>query len=173
MTLNRQKWLLRGLCLAVLIAGMPLHAQELKIGYVDVGRVLDPQAKAIMKNMEKEFGGRQKDLAGKQKDLRDSEEKLMRDAAIMSESERDKAERELYNRKRDLRREQDEFKEDLNIRKNEELGKLQKSALSAAADIAKEEGYDLVVSDGVMFASQRIDITEKLLKKLKIEAKAQ
>lgn len=95
------------------------------------------------------------------------EDKLTRDGAVMSESERSKAERELLNQKRDLKRSQDEFREDLNIRRNELLARLQKELNDAIVALAKAEGYDLVLFEGVVFASDRIDITDAVLEQLR------
>ena len=63
---------------------------------------------------------------------------------------------------------QEEFREDLNIRRNEEIGKLQRNLLSAIEALAKEEEYDLILYEsGAMFRSERIDITKKVLERLK------
>lgn len=85
----------------------------------------------------------------------------------MSDSERNKLEREIRSLKRDLKRSRDEFREDLNIRRNEELAKLQKLVVETIRAIAQEGGFDLVVTDGVLYASDRIDITAMVLEKLK------
>jgi outer membrane protein len=95
------------------------------------------------------------------------EDKIARDGAVMSESERSKSERELLNQKRDLKRSQDEFREDLNIRRNELLAKLQKELNDTIVALAKEENFDLVLFEGVVFASDRIDITDAVLERLR------
>ena len=69
---------------------------------------------------------------------------------------------------RDLQREvtrlQNEFREDLNLRQNEELGLLQRSLLKEVQDYAAQEGYDLIVGDGVLYASNTVNITEAVLR---------
>jgi len=90
---------------------------------------------------------------------------MARDSATMSESERNKVERETLTQKRELKRTQDEFKEDLNIRRNEEMSKLQRELFDAVVAVAKEQKYDLIVESAV-YASDRIDITDAVLKRL-------
>ncbi len=148
-------------------------AADLKIGFVNAAKVLEqaPQADAARAALEKEFSPRDKSLLKSQKDIRKSEDRLSRDGAIMSEPERRKLERDIVSRKRDIKREQEEFREDLNIRRNESFDKLRRRVYEVIVDIAKKEKYDLVVSDGVVYADNRIDITNKVVGRLKQEFK--
>ena len=101
---------------------------ELRIGFVNAAKLLEeaPQAAAARDNLQQEFAPRDRELVSMQKEIKALEEKLGRDAAVMSESERRNLERDILNRKRDLKRSQDVFREDFNLRRNEELGKLQR-----------------------------------------------
>jgi outer membrane protein len=86
----------------------------------------------------------------------------------MNETERRRLDRESREQRRELKRAQDEFREDFNLRRNEELGKLQRLVYEAIVSLAKEEGFDLIVNDGaVIFASQQVDITDKVISRLK------
>lgn len=148
-------------------------AADLKIGFVNVARLLEkaPQAEAAKKDLEREFKPRDSKLMSEQKTIKAMEEKLAKDEAVMSEAERQKLERDLLNRKRDAKRVQDEFREDFNLRRNEELAKLQKSIFEAIQSLAKEENYDLLLTDGVVFAKDSIDITNKIEQKLQASFK--
>lgn len=148
------------------------QAQDLKVGFVNPGRVSSesPQAEAARRKLEQEFAPRDQELVEMQKELQKMEERLNRDAAIMSESEQRELEREIVERKREIRRAQEAFREDFNIRRNEELGNLQRRIVDTITQVAKERGFDLVVSDGVIFASDRIDITDLIIERLKRQA---
>jgi outer membrane protein len=147
------------------------HA-ELKIGVVDSQRLFNesPQLKAVLQSMQDEFSVRERDLQQQQKDLKAKSEKLQRDAAIMSEADRNKAERELRDGQRDLERKAKEFEDDANYRKNEELGKLQRAILAEVNDFAKSGGYDLIVSQGVLYTKDALDITPQILSTLQQRA---
>lgn len=141
---------------------------ELKIGFVDVARVLEeaPQAEKAKKRLEKEFSPRDKHLLAQQKDIQKMEEKLARDAAVMGETEGRKLERDIISKKREAKRAQQEFSEDFNMRRNEELGKLQKRIFEAIKALAKEEQFDLLLTSGVIYANDQIDVTSRVQKKL-------
>lgn len=145
------------------------QAQQYKVGFVNVSKVLEqaPQAEAARAKLEKEFAPRDGQLVSTQKDIRQLEDKLGRDGVVMSDAERDRIELDLRTRKRDLKRLQDEFREDLNLRRNQELATLQREVLDAIQALAKAENYDLIVSDGVIFASERVDISDQIIERLK------
>jgi outer membrane protein len=146
-----------------------LALAEVKVGFVNTVKLMEeaPQAKAAISKMESEFAPREKELVAIQRDIKQAEDTLSRDAAVMSDTDRGKVERDLASRKRELKRSQDEFREDLNIRRNEELAKLQRRLYDAIVDLAKADNYDLIVSEGVVYASTRIDITDAVLERLK------
>ena len=146
----------------------PAMAADLKVGFVDVSRVLDqsPQAEEARQRIQAEFAPIDQEILRLQRELRALEEELLRDGAVMANSDRMRLERDVLSRKRDLRRNQEEFREDLNLRRNQELQKLQRQVVLAIRAMAKSEGYDLVISDGVLFASERVDITGTVLERL-------
>lgn len=158
-------------------AGMfaaPAASAEMKVGFVNVAKVLElaPQAEAARNRIEREFAPKDKDLLQQQKDVRSLEDRLVKNAAVLSEAERQRKENEIRAAKRELRREQDEFREDLNLRRSQELSKLQQKVTEVIQELAKAEQYDLIVSDGVIFAGARVDITDKILERLRADFKA-
>ncbi|GJM04911.1 MAG: outer membrane protein chaperone [marine bacterium B5-7] len=151
------------------------YAEETyKIGAVNANRILQesPQAEAAIKMLEKEFSPRDKGLLAAQKKIKALEDKFNKDRAIMSEQERTKLEREVIAQQRDLKRDQDEFREDLNFRRNEEFGKIQKRVVVAIQKIAKENNYDVILGEGVIFASSKVDISGLVIDYLKKEVNA-
>lgn len=148
-------------------AGLAL-AEPTKIGFVNSAKLMAeaPQADAARKLLKDEFAPRDQKIVQQQKELKKLEEDLSRNSAVMSESVRRKQERKIVSLKRDIKRAQEEFSEDLNLRRNEELGKLQKIVYDAIVDVARKENFDAILGDSVLYASQRIDITDKVLKRL-------
>jgi|TARA_B100000959_G_scaffold278016_1_gene335556 outer membrane protein len=140
-----------------------------KIGAVNAIRVLEksPQADTARKMIEDEFSPRDKELIAEQKSIKDLEDKFKKDRAIMSEQESSKLEREIISNKRDLKRKQDEFREDLNYRRNEEMVKIQKQIIKSIQQVAKDNNYDLVLSEGVLYASPKIDMSGLVIEYLK------
>ena len=144
-------------------------AADYKIGVVNAVAVLEaaPQSDAARKKLEKEFSSKDKELVAKQKGLKSLEDRLKKDGTIMSDSERSRLERDILQKRRELKRDQDEFREDVNFRRNEEFGKIQKQIVEAIREVAANEKYDLVLGEGVIYASKAVDITESVIQKLK------
>ena len=148
------------------------QAQDSKIGFVNTERILreSAPAKASQQKLEQEFAKREKSIQDTATKLKEMTAKLERDAAVMPESERGKRQREAAELERDLQRRQREFREDLNQRRNEELAQVIERANRVIRQIAEAEKYDIIFQEAV-YASPRIDITEKVLRALNSSAR--
>lgn len=151
-----------------LLLSTGVSAADMKIGVVDLRKLVDQSAqKEKSKNaLQKEFQPRESKLVGGQKEIKRLEEKLEKDAAVMSDSEKRKLERQIIDKKRDAKRLMDEFREDYNVRASEEMMKLQKVVSEAIQAVAKDQGFDLVLVDGYAYASDTLDITSQVEKRL-------
>jgi len=149
------------------IASLSVYA-ELKVGFVEVQKILQeaPQTIEINKKLEKEFNLRSDKLKTDIKALSDKQTAFNKDSLTMKDSEKESKVKNLDQLRIDIQRKDRELKEDFNLRKNEELASLQDQVNKAVLSVAKAEGYDLVVYNGVAYASEKIDITDKILKSL-------
>ncbi|QDC80251.1 OmpH family outer membrane protein [Candidatus Methylopumilus universalis] len=152
---------------ALFLASLSAYA-DLKVGFVQVDKILQeaPQTIESNKKLEKEFSSRTDKLKADVKSLKERESSFSKDALTMKESERDSKEKSLSQLRVDVQRKERELREDINIRRNEELGGLQEQINKAVTSVAKAEGFDLVLYNGVAYASEKIDITDKILKSL-------
>jgi len=159
--------------LMIFLVSPMTYAADLKIGVVNPTRILEqaPQAKQALQRLEKEFAARDKKLVAEQKAMKKLEDKLNRDGAIMTASERRKIERDLVARRRDLRRELDELREDRTFRSNEERAKLLSSVNDAIKTVGKQEKFDLILYEGIAYANKNIDLTAKILEYMKKQKK--
>lgn len=138
---------------------------DVRIGVVNMAQVLDqaPQSRSVVEALQDEFAPRQREIIARQNELNEQEERLQRDAAVMGEEERRNVERQLRDGQRDLNRRQNEFVEDLNLRRNEELGNLQRQLLQEIQAYARNSEYDMIVGEGIIYASEQLDITDEVL----------
>jgi len=168
--LNRSLWLF----LALVLAGPTQALAELKLGYVDAARLLEkaPQADLATKRLKEEFAPREEDIFTLQKEVTESEDQLRLNGDVMTEEGRRKIERQVIANKRDLRRIQDEFREDLTFRRNEEIAKIQVLVRQVIELVGKEEKFDLILYEGIAYASQQVDLTNKILERLNKEVEA-
>jgi outer membrane protein len=170
-----------GLVLAILgLVALPVWAQnaakadaprqggEYRFGFVNTERLFRDAApaKRAQQKLEKEFAARDAEIQKVAKQVRDLQSQLEKEGATMAETDRRNKERDLANLSRDLQRAQREFREDLNLRRNEELASVQERANKVILQIAEAEKFDLILQDPVVFASPRIDITDKVIKAL-------
>ena len=142
---------------------------EMKIGFVNLVKLIEdaPQGEAATKKIEAEFSPRDNAIRKKQKKITSLESDIEKNGLVMKASERSKKEAEITKLKRSLKREAEEFREDYNVRRNEELKVLQKFVRDAINEVGKENKFDLIVAEGVLYTSDKANITELVLKKLR------
>jgi len=151
-----------------LLLSMGVQAADLKIGYVDNVRLFTeaPQAQAAQQRIMDQFKPLEQKLLAKQKNIQMQDERLQRDGAIMSPSERENLQRELKKAVRELQLEDAQLKEDFAAAQRKEQGALRETLMSAIQELAKAEGYDLVLYEGAAYVEPSLDITSKVLKSL-------
>ena len=156
------------IALAVALLAPAAYGADYKLGFVNTERLFREAApaKRAQQKLEKEFSTRDSEMQKLSKQVRDLQTGLDRDGPTMGDAERRNKERDLANQMRDLQRMQREYREDLNLRRNEELASVQERANKVIQQIAEAEKFDLIIQDPVVFASQRIDITDKVIKAL-------
>ncbi|MFA5702493.1 MAG: OmpH family outer membrane protein [Advenella sp.] len=139
----------------------------LKIGFVNTEKILrdSAPAKEAQEKIETEFKKRDEELQKLANTLRSKAEEFDKNAPVMTDADRTKAQRELADIDTDLQRKRREFQEDFNRRRNEAFSGIVDKANAAIRDIAEKENYDLIVQDAVT-VSARIDITDTVIKAL-------
>jgi outer membrane protein len=149
------------------LLGPALVAAEAKIGFVNQERILreSAPAKRSQTKLDKEFAARRAELDRLEKQGRELEAVMQKESVTLPEAERAAKDRQLQQLTRDFQRLQREFREDVNLRRNEELVSLQERANKVISEIAEKEKFDLILQEAV-YASGRIDITDKVLKAL-------
>jgi len=155
---------LLGIMMVPLVAGAQT-SNNLRIGFVDVQRLLgeSPQAEAATRTLQEEFAPRERDFVARENAFNDRRARILRDMEVMGAEERRNAEADLRKEERDLTRQREELVEDLNMRRNDALRRLQTELLTEVQGFAQRENFDLIVSDGVLYVSNTIDVTERVL----------
>ncbi len=140
---------------------------EGKIGFVNSQKILNeaPQAAKAKKKIEKDFEKRDQELQRMAKQLQTLQESLDKNSVTMAESERRAKEREFAELNRDFQRKQREFREDLSQRQNEEMASIFERVNKVIKQVAEAEKFDIIFQEAV-YASPRIDITDKVIKAL-------
>lgn len=155
------------LMVAVLGLGAEAALAQSKIGFVDSDRLMREAAPAqrAQQRLEREFERHDQELERMARELSTLQEDLERNALTMSDADRRTKERTFNDLSRDFQRKQREFREDLNQRRNEELAAVLDQANAAIKQVAESEQYDVILQEAV-FASPRVDITDKVIRML-------
>lgn len=159
--------------LAVLALGWcslaPVQAQTSasRIAWISPERIYNESklAKLAGEKLQEEFKSREKAMNEMGARLKAASEKLEAEAPSLSETDRVKRQRDVFDLDKEYQRRQREFREDLSQRTNEERQAISEKATKIIKQLAAVEGFDIVLQDAV-WASPRIDITEKVLSAL-------
>ena len=144
-------------------------AQGGKLGYVDMKRLLDsaPQVQAGRERLQREFAARDASLKADENRLAELRRAFDRDSALLAKPDADNRKREIDALDRSIRRTRDELRVDLKTRSDQELDKSWQEINNAVVEFAREQGLDLVVPSPVVYADPRIDITDRVLERLR------
>ncbi len=147
-------------------------AGDLKIGVINTEKILRESSPAIQaqKKIEQEFIPRDEDIKKIAIQAKALQERLEKNGTTMAETERRNLERNLANLSRDYQRAQKQMREDLSVRQNEEYNAILERTNRAINKIAETEQYDLILQlQDFVYRSQRIDITDQVIKALENE----
>jgi outer membrane protein len=145
-----------------------VQAADLKIGFVNTARILKeaPQARKVEERLKAEFGPREAQLKEKRQEILAMEDQLKSGNSLTSNARR-KLEREIRLKVSQLKFLEQEFREDQNLRRNEEIRELQQ-VISNVLEMQGNSGeFDLILTEGVSYVSDQIDITAQTIEMLK------
>lgn len=150
------------------IPALAMAQSALKIGVVNIGQLLQesPQAVAANERLNDEFAPRQRELMALQTEYEEKAAALQKNVEVMGAEERDNAQRDLRNDERAFVRAQNEFREDLDLRRNEVIAAVQRDVLIEINAFGEAEGFDLILVDGIVYASDKVDVTARVLERL-------
>lgn len=155
-------------CVALPLQASASDAALSRIGFVDIPYLIDkaPQALEAEQRLETEFAPRQAELRSQREQLAELTARLNDNTLELPEADQIRLDRETRGLERRIKRSEQDFREELNIQKNNEFKKVRILVLEAIARFGKTHEYDLIISDGVLYANKRIDVTERILESL-------
>jgi outer membrane protein len=160
------------LLLLLAVVASPATAQQLRVGYVDMKQVLDnaPQVLAGREKLDLEFRPRNETIEFQERQVQAMEDRL--EMGDLSDDARTRLERELREMRRNVNRQKEDLRDELSFRRTEEVQKLEDQINQAVQQIARDNGYDLILSSPVIYADASLDITQTVLDQLRIEFEA-
>jgi outer membrane protein len=157
------------LFLLVLLGASTLHAGP-SVGFVDVVKVTRdaPQMKEVEKTLEEEFVLREQKIIEMRDQIAALQEKLDKEKRSMGTDERRRLERDIKSRELRYNYNKDEFLQDKQLRTNEERNRVFRVIDEVIAQVGKSKSLEIILSAkaGVLWRSERIDITDDVMQQL-------
>jgi outer membrane protein len=147
-----------------------MAASSPKIAYVSVEKILTeaPQVKAVNDSMMERFGSRKTELQEMEKEINEMQENYKRNELVMTEDKLNELKDSIITKIQDFKQKEAVLQQEVATVRNQELAVLQQSVRSIIQDIAKDEKYDIILtSEGVAYANEKLDISNKVLERMK------
>ena len=126
-----------------------------------------PQVASVRTKIENEFASREAKLIAQQEQISQLEQKLARDRADIRDAEAKSLQRDIRSRKLRLENAKEELESDRRLRLSEEMDHLRRVLSEVIAEVAKAEDLDIVLESGVAWVSERANITDKVLARMR------
>jgi outer membrane protein len=154
------------LVLFLTLAGMPEARPQdaIRIGYVDMKRLFEtaPQVVAARESLDDEFRPRNESLLADENRLQVLEQTLT-DSTQLEADSRLELERDIRNLRRSIDRRREDLREELRFRTSTATKALEETIEVAVRQVAESQGYDLILTSPVAYASSSVDITDSIL----------
>lgn len=163
------KKLVLGLILVSGLMSANVFAAELKIGVVSVERILTeaPQVDAVNTSMLERFGPQRDDLQKAEKEITRMQENYKRNELVMTEDKLNELKKQIIMKIQRLKQKEAQLTQEVGTVRNQELAVLQQQVRGIIDDIARKDKYSLILSEGVAYSAPKLDITDKVLDKMK------
>jgi outer membrane protein len=152
--------------LALTVAGASLlaSAQDLRIGAINVDKVMrvSAAAKAGQAKLEQEFSKKERALEAMAQEFKASLERFEKESPTLAESQRISRQKQLTEQDRELQRRRREFQEDLGVRRSEETQIVIERLNRALKQFAESEKYDVIFQEAA-YINPRLDVTDKVI----------
>lgn len=164
------KKLFIALCMTLLLAPAA-YSSELKVGFVVIDKILSeaPQVKAINDKMMKRFGGKKKELEDMEKDLKSMQDNYKRNELVMTDDKLNDLKAKMAAKYQKYKQSEGSLSQEVSTMRSQELATLRETIRTILAKIAKDGNYDLILSEGVVYGSPKLDLSDEVLAQLKKE----
>lgn len=152
---------------AACLAALPAWGNGIaKLGFIDTARVFSQSvhAAAIETVLQNEFRSRQEAVQALRTEIVRLRERL--GGQRLNAEEHQRTARELAAAEARLATENTRLVDEYNLRRQEEFAALQHQANLVIETIARRGGYELILSDGVIYVDTKYDITDEVIREL-------
>ncbi len=163
-----KKFLAVALSVVFVFSFVSIAEAELKVGVVDLYRVLNEseEGKKAVNELQSMLDSRQKTLEEKQKKIQTLKEEYEKKKAVLSEDARKSKEDEIDRLARELQRTAADYQVELQKKQNEITQSLLKEIRQVINEFAQKEGYNLIIEKAeplIIYVTPEVEITDKII----------
>jgi outer membrane protein len=154
------------------IVGLGAHAEDIKMGYVDLSRLFDEyhKTKSYDKELEAQHKEFEKNSKEKVEKIREEQGKL----ALLKEENKKDVEDNIEKMNAALVEYDRQLKTDLTKQRNEKIREILLEIENVVSDYAVEEGYSVILNDRVLiYGDKSFNLTEQVLEILNSTTKSE
>ena len=158
------------LCLSGLLAGAASYADDVRIGYVDMRKVMNESksGKRTVGEIEKAVKQRQEKLSADQEQLKKLQESYEKEKLTLSDTQKQAKQKEFEEKVRAFQEANGEVQREIQQREQEFTAKAIPQIRDIIRDLAKQEKLALVFEKGdlrVLYSGDGPDLTDKVIQR--------
>lgn len=138
----------------------------LKIGVIDLQKIMQKSSQVIAINnqLEKRFKSKQQNILASRKMLQEEAEKLDRNSAVLSQTERSKLQNKIIADRANLQSTEISYQQEVNSVQSQETQKFMRKLKDVVTQVAQSGGYTLImIKQGIPYVSDKLDVTDSVL----------
>ncbi|MEQ8483409.1 MAG: OmpH family outer membrane protein [Pseudomonadales bacterium] len=155
--------------LLLLLLSTGAAAAELKIAVLDTQRALieSEEAQQLLRSAQSELEGEQQQVNTLGAEIMALQEKMQKDAEVMSPAEARRRQKELEDKQLDYQFRANRLQKEVQDRRQELLQQMAPKIDAVLQDLIELEGYDVIMQrNSLLYANSKHDITRKVTEKL-------
>ncbi|TDR19473.1 OmpH family outer membrane protein [Marinicella litoralis] len=151
----------------ILLAGVA-HAEG-KIGYVDMNALINnsPQILDANRTLTAEFEDQNNKISQQASDLKLLEDSISKEGNFMTPDKLAELQERARILDRQVRRAKEDLKDAITIRNSQLVDEVQNKIKRVVATYAEQNGYDAILINAILYANEKIDITDEILLQLR------
>jgi outer membrane protein len=165
MTIVRSLFLI---LILLLFTGSINAAESIKIGYVDLQKVLDEssEGKRVKEEMNKDIEGKKKELEKMQAELKGLQEDYQKSNKLLKPEAQKEKEDLIRGKEKELQRSISDFREEVKRKEQAYSDQIIKEIVEVVKKLGEKEKYTIILEknfSSVVYAAQNIDLTSAVL----------
>lgn len=156
------------LILTLFLSSVGIAQTSVKLGYVDLQKILDESAegKRVKDEISREFEGKKKELEKMQADLNNLKEDYKKSYNLLKPEARKEKEDLIESKEKELKRAVSDFREDIKKKEQSFSDQIIKEIVEIVKKLGEKQGYTLILEknfSSIIYGAQNADLTNIVL----------